>query len=96
MYTDMLAKGEMSRPAYARAAARTEQELAGAEARLIADSGTPAAAVLVAGGDIEAGWSKLSVEQRREVIKELVLQIVLTPPKKTNGWLPDGIQVQWR
>jgi site-specific DNA recombinase len=61
-------------------------KLATAEAKIVADAGTPATLALVRSGDIPTAWAALDIAGKRTVIKENVSRIEVGPGKQGSRY----------
>jgi site-specific DNA recombinase len=91
------AAGEISTGMLTKIEARLLPEIKAAERRARAAAVSPAVSDL-AGEGVDRRWDRLTIEQRREIIR-LLLDITVLPSKRptgSRGFDPDAIRLEWK
>jgi hypothetical protein len=94
-FYDQAADGRISPTGLARIEARLLDQIKAAERRAH-PRGLPSVVTDLASPDAAATWQSLSVPQRREVVRALLVPRILLSGKGTRFFNPDRIEIAWR
>lgn len=89
------AEGRISATGFASIEAKLLAEIREAERRAV-PRGVPPGVTELACGDAVAGWEAMSVQQRRQVIRALMVVRILPTGKGTRFFSPDSVEIIWR
>jgi DNA invertase Pin-like site-specific DNA recombinase len=94
-FYDQAADGRISPTGLARIEARLLEQIKATERRAH-PRGLPSVVTDLASPDAAATWQSLSVPQRREVVRALLVPRILLSGKGTRFFNPDRIEIVWR
>lgn len=94
-FYDQAATGDLSKQGLARIEARILADIKGAERRA-RPRGLPPALAAVAGADVAEKWEVLSVPQRREIVRALLVPRIHLAGKGTRRFDPAKIEIVWK
>lgn len=94
-FYDEAAAGRITPPGLARIEAKLLDQIAAAEQRAH-PKGLPPVLSDVVGPDAAIRWDELSVQQRREVARALLVPRVLPTGKGTRFFDPQRIEIMWK
>jgi site-specific DNA recombinase len=91
-----LEEGVLTLPAVRKSSERLRTELAAVEAEMAAAVHTDALGPLVAAQDVAEVWSRLDVQQRRQVVDALMTVTLLKPENGRRDFDPETVKIEWR
>lgn len=92
---ELFAAGDLEPSDYAAATRKARSRLAELESRLASMAGTPATAKLLQGSNVRQAWEAYDMEQKRNVIREVIDHIVVG--RGTSGKFTAGdLEVIWK
>jgi hypothetical protein len=88
---DMLADGEMTRAAYARASARLQRRIDDRAQRLNAVRSSS-----VLDGSVGERWDEMTADEQRTVVRALVREVVVARPERPSPkFQPSRLTIRW-
>ncbi len=94
---ESFADGLISRAQLEQITARVKGRLSEVEAKMSATARGSVLGPLLSGGDVEARWQALPIDQRRAVVRELlVVTLLRTDRTASRRFDPETVRIEWR